>query len=1154
MLSKAVFCLLLGVSGACAASRPFFFPRGDGSYLAQSAQWDAAFGERTVELRLRGNTFQVEFEGARRGVLPQAAKPFPGRINRFLGSDPEAWKTGITAYSEIVYRELYPGIDLSYGESSRQLKSEFHLAPGADPNLIRMRFNGPVRLRHGALLVRVRDAILREEPPEVYQEIEGRRTPVQASYVIRQGRVGFRLAAYRRDLPLVIDPVISFATLLGGSGTEAGNAVAADHQGGVLLAGYSDSSNLPIRNGRSFGGNVDAFVARWDAAGNLVYCTYLGGSGDDRAMALAVDSAGNAYVTGYTASSNFPTVTPYQSANAGYRDIFISKLNPAGALVYSTYLGGLNGETGNAIAVDAAGAIYVAGETSSTNFPTVNAFQSSNHGQLDAFACKLTPSTNTLAYSTYLGGEGDDRARGLAVDAAGASYLTGVTSSFTFPRSGALQNALGGAQDAFVSKISPAGNVLVYSTYLGGSGGGVGNPESGNGIAVDTAGNAYVTGSTPSRDFPVVNAGQPGLAANGASDAFVAKLNPSGSALVFSTYFGGPGLDYGNAIALDSLGGIYIAGYTAANDLPLTQAVQSTNGGGYDAFVAQFDTNGQRVMSTFYGGAASDAANSISVSDPGVIFVGGQTLSTNFPLKNPAQAVNGGVYDAFVVKLTPLATPAQYNGSHDIQGCSAVGGWAVNAADPSAAINVSIYDGSTLLTTVTANAMRSDLGSVASPYHGFSYTLPSSVWNNQLHTFSVKFPDGSLLPGSPRTITCNGQFGYHDGSSCSAVSGWAWDRSQPNTPLALNVFDGATFIGAITAGSFRSDLQGAGMGDGNHGFYYNLPGSVLDDKTHTFSVRFQNGQDLLMTRQSVTCSRPFGYVDHVSCSAIDGWAADFNQVNTPVSVDILDGATVLDTIQASAYRSDLAGGGMGNGNHSYTWPLPLSLKNGLPHNLRVRFTRGGQELISSGQSVTCWALAGYNDSTSCQAVAGWAWDANQPSTPVNLEIFDNGALIATVLANSYRGDLAAAGLGDGRHGFSYPLSTAYHDGRNHTFKVRFPSSRVDITNTSQTVTCKGIEGYPDAVSCSLIAGWAWDGNIPDTAITLGLYDGATLLQTIPASIYRQDLVNAGKGNGAHGFNIATPASLKDGKPHTVDLRYSATGQSLNFMPRTLTCP
>jgi hypothetical protein len=393
---------------------------------------------------------------------------------------------------------------------------------------------------------------------------------------------------------------------------------------------------------------------------------------DEKAFAIAVDSAGSAYITGFTQSPNFPvTPTAFQPVSTtgvlpgNSSDAFVTKLSPAGnALVYSTYLGGsTNADNAFGIAVDSSGSAYVTGTTASIDFPTKNAYQpmlSSGGLAIDAFVTKFSPDGTALVYSTYLGGGGSggglsesgiNEGYGIAVDSSGSAYVIGDTDSSAFPTQNPLQPNLAGDFDIFVTKFSPAGNTLVYSTYLGGS-----KAESGFGIAVDSSGNAHITGKTASTDFPTVNPFQPGFGGGG-DDAFVAKLNPDGSALVYSTYLGGSGSE-GNLsrIALDSSGDAYIVGSTDSTNFPTANAIQSARAGpGDNAFITKLNSVGNAlVYSTYLGGNSLNLGFGIAVDASGTAYVAGQTWSGNFPTMNPYQGSLRGTDDAFIAKIVQL--------------------------------------------------------------------------------------------------------------------------------------------------------------------------------------------------------------------------------------------------------------------------------------------------------------------------------------------------------------------------------------------------------------------------------------------------------------------------------------------------------------------
>jgi hypothetical protein len=481
---------------------------------------------------------------------------------------------------------------------------------------------------------------------------------------------GFRLARYRNRasrkragtrlsvtlaILLACGPILAasleYSTYLGGTGDDEGTVMALDSEGNVYVAGITDSVDLPATGPSPpgfAGGSQDVFVAKMDATGSrLIYLTYIGGAGQETATGIAIDASGNAWVTGFTDSRNFPTLNALQPDNRGGFDAFVVKLGPAGNLIYSTYLGGSANDAGSGIAIDASGNICLSGITTSQNFPTASALQQDLMGASDLYVAKLSAAGDRLLYSTYLGGSQDDAATSLAADPAGNVYVTGATLSSDFRTANASQRVHGGGIfDGFVAKLNPTGSQLVYSTYLGG-----GSADRCMRIAVDSSGNAYVTGDTRSTNFPVTNAAQrnPG----GSSDAFIAKLNPNGS-LAYSTYLGGSGLDGGTAIAVSASGSATVTGFTDSTNFPTVGPVQPNHGGGgFDAFVVKLNASGSAISySTYLGAGGTDSGFGIAVDAVGNAYVMGATDSSNFPVERPLQPANrGGVSDLFIAKL-----------------------------------------------------------------------------------------------------------------------------------------------------------------------------------------------------------------------------------------------------------------------------------------------------------------------------------------------------------------------------------------------------------------------------------------------------------------------------------------------------------------------
>jgi hypothetical protein len=631
------------------------------------------------ESRTKDSVLWMKVVGAdpRAGVSGQ--DELLGKSNYFIGNDPKKWHSNVPNYAEVKYASVYPGVDLIYYGNQGQLEYDFVVQPGADFSRIVLDVGVEPTpdqahqallqiAENGDLLVGAEGGQIILQKPTIYQPgaNNGRRTAdkqiIEGKYVlVGAHQVGFQVAAYDHSKPLVIDPTVVYSTYLGGNLWDEGNAIAVDASHNAYLTGKTVSADFPTTTGafQHFRGNSsDAFVSVLNPTGTgLIYSTFLGGNNGGEGFGIALDASDNAYVTGWTGSSNFPTTVGalQKTFGGGYEDAFVSKLNPTGsALIYSTYLGGSSFDVAHGIAVDASGNAYVTGFTFSSNFPTTTgAFQSAPRGYDDAFVSKLNPTGSALIYSTYLGGNGYDEGYGIAVDASGDAYVSGLTHSSNFPVSrGAFQTTPGGGFDAFVSKLNAAGSGLIYSTYLGG-----GLDDFSYGIAIDASDNAYVTGLTFSSNFPTTAGAfqTTGGVGGGYDDAFVVKLNPAGTALVYSTYLGGSGDDAGYSIAVDALGNASVAGGTYSTNFPITTGAYQTTLSKYDdAFVSTLNPAGSALLySTYLGGSIDDVGHGVAVDAVGDVYATGITGSNNLPTTSGSfMTTRAGVYNAFVIQIT----------------------------------------------------------------------------------------------------------------------------------------------------------------------------------------------------------------------------------------------------------------------------------------------------------------------------------------------------------------------------------------------------------------------------------------------------------------------------------------------------------------------
>jgi hypothetical protein len=697
---------------------PLYFVENDGQmdpraeYYAHGPEASVFFTSGGLRLSLphpsgRQWALGVGFVGAH-PTEPAGLEKTPAVISYFR-EEPERWRTGVPTYSRVAYRDLWPGIDLFYSGTDSRLKYSFVVRPGADPSQIRLAYRGATRLAvngQGQLEVTAPAGSVVEDVPFTYQGDGERRVEVSSSYAVEDGLgYGFDVGPYDEDRPLVIDPVMLInAGYIGGSGADDGDEIAVDSTGAVYVTGTTQSSEATFPDGDGFGtvsgpdtsynSNNDAFVAKIAPSGtSLVYAGYIGGSGAEQGKSIAVDGAGAAYVTGVTGSNEttFPVVVgPDTSFNGVLFDAFVAKIAPSGtSLEYAGYIGGAgNQDFGSGIAVDGTGAAYLIGSTDSSEatfpdgdgLPPLPGPDSSYNGSGDAFVAKVAPSGASLDYAGYLGGNAGESGSGIAVDGAGAAYVTGSTGSthITFPAAvGPDTTHNGGASDAFVAKVASSGTSLVYAGYVGG----LGDFDHGFGIAVDGTGAAYLTGATDSTEasfpdgdgFGTLPGPDPSYN-GGLGDAFVAKVESSGTSLAYAGYIGGSGYEGGQDIAVDGTGAAHLVGDTESTEASfpdgdgfgtLPGPDPSYNGGLEDAFVAKVASSGTSLAYAGYiGGSGIDIGQGIAVD--GAAYLTGYTDSdqTSFPDGDGFGTVAGsdtsynGETDAFVAKVADVVPPS----------------------------------------------------------------------------------------------------------------------------------------------------------------------------------------------------------------------------------------------------------------------------------------------------------------------------------------------------------------------------------------------------------------------------------------------------------------------------------------------------------------
>ncbi|WP_214483127.1 SBBP repeat-containing protein [Bacillus sp. SM2101] len=620
---------------------------------------------------VKGVTLNWRFLNPSNQMILEGKTKDSGTINLIYGNNPKKWLTEIPLFKELLYKNVWQGIDWIWKDDKGELKYDIIVHPHGNIEDIQILCEGMEQIElcaDGSLMFHTEYGTFNKRKPIVYQTYNGVRKNITCRYcyTISDGKViiGYEFPnSYDTNRTLIIDPTLSYSTYLGGSLGDIGESIAVDSQGNAYVTGVTRSMDFPTTQGAfqtMLMGLQSIFVTKFNSTGSaLIYSTYLGGNGIDTTNSITVDTQGNAFVTGNTQSMDFPTtVGAFQTMLMGGQSAFVTKLNATGTILdFSTYLGGDGADNGSGIAVDSQGNAFVTGDTSSMNFPTTaGAFQPAfGGGGLDVFVTKLNNIGTNLVYSTYLGGMENDLGTSITIDPQGNAFVTGSTLSMDFPTTpGVFQTMLNGVVNAFITKLNSSGTMLLFSTYLGGS-----LIDGGVGIVVDSQGNAVVSGTTQSMDFPTT----PGAFQTmlmGTQSAFVTKLNSIGNALLFSTYLGGNDVDAARGLAVDQDGNAFVTGVTQSQDFPVTpDALQMMLDGPTDAFVTQLNALGSALLfSTYLGGSGGDDGNGLTLDSQGNVFVSGQTGSTDFPITSGVfQMMLNGLSDAFVTKFQIALPP-----------------------------------------------------------------------------------------------------------------------------------------------------------------------------------------------------------------------------------------------------------------------------------------------------------------------------------------------------------------------------------------------------------------------------------------------------------------------------------------------------------------
>ncbi|MBI4903610.1 MAG: SBBP repeat-containing protein [Acidobacteria bacterium] len=642
---------------------PLHFERHGAAIVARVPGYQLSLDGAGAQVAFRKGTVRMRLHGAS-GIAPQAVDRMSGVSNYIQGSDPRRWRTSVTHFARARYTSVYPGVNLDFYGNARNIEYDFLIAPGADPRRIAMTVEGAQSVTvtpAGEVAVRAFGEELLLKAPVAYQRRGSERAAVAARFRVAGNRVSFDLGAYDRRRELVIDPVITFATYLGGAETEVATGIALDAQSNIYVTGYTNSQRFPIVGQPLSANNAgadDAFIVKVNSTGNqLLYSTYLGGTENDRPLGIVIDGLGNAVIAGNSSSEDFPMAgTVFQGLGSG---VFLARLSANGSsLLASTFLGGIE-SVGigflSAMAGDANGNVYLAGYTSADDFlVTAGSLQPLKRSGTDAFLTKVSSDLSRVVYSTYLGGDGTDQARAVTVDSAGNAFVAGSTNSVNFPRTtGTYATPNGGNSDVFVTRVNAAGAAIDFSAILGGL-----LDDSPTAITLGPTGNIFVAGTTLSSNYPTTPGVFQVLRPTFATPGFVSKLDSTATLLLFSTYLGAVNSYYDvrniASIRADAGDNLYAAVTGFGTGFPTTTgALQSPAPGFQDGLLVRLSPGGDVLgYSTFIGGSADDSLNAMALDQVGNLYLAGGTSSSNFPGTSTGyQPLSAGNGDAFVVKI-----------------------------------------------------------------------------------------------------------------------------------------------------------------------------------------------------------------------------------------------------------------------------------------------------------------------------------------------------------------------------------------------------------------------------------------------------------------------------------------------------------------------